>query len=296
MGTYGPDIIHKNALSFMEENRDTCFFLYYPSVIPHAELFAPEKYMRIYRGKFDPEKHYEGVDDGPRYRQGAYGSQPEAHAAFAAMIRLLDDQVGEIMMKVRDLGLEDRTIIMFSSDNGPHLEGGADPDYFDSNGPLRGYKRDLYEGGMRVPMIVRWPGTVQAGAISDHISAFWDVMPTLASIIGKPEPNGIDGISFLPVLTGKGNQQVHEYLYSEFHERGGRRAIRQGPWKLVQYDVNAEPPGDPQLYNLEEDIGEDNDLSGQYPGRVERMFGLMLSARTPSDVFQFGPGERTKAK
>jgi arylsulfatase A-like enzyme len=140
-------------------------------------------------------------------------------------------------------------------------------------------------------MIVRWPGTVEAGAVSDHISAFWDVMPTLANVTDKPVPNAIDGISFLPVLTGAGNQRTHEYLYWEFHERGGRRALRQGPWKLVQYDVNAEPPGKPELYNLEEDIGEENDLSNQYPDRVKDMFDTMLSARTPSEVFQFASGD-----
>ncbi|MDX1284176.1 MAG: arylsulfatase, partial [Draconibacterium sp.] len=171
-GTYAPIPIHEQALKFIEDNKDKPFFMYYPSVIPHAELFAPEEYKEKYRGKFLPEKEYKGYDEGPRYRKGPYGSQPESHAAFAAMVDLLDVQVGEILDKLKELGIDNNTIIMFSSDNGPHLEGGADPDYFDSNGPYQGYKRDLYEGGIRVPMFIRWPEKVKAGSTSGHISAF----------------------------------------------------------------------------------------------------------------------------
>jgi arylsulfatase A len=152
-GQYAPNVIHEQALKFLENNKDKPFFLYYPSVIPHAELVAPEKYMQKYRGKFEPEKSYKGVDGGERFRKGPYGSQPESHAAFAAMINVLDDQVGELINKLKELGVYGNTVIFFSSDNGPHLEGGADPDYFDSNGIFKGYKRDLYEGGIRVPMI-----------------------------------------------------------------------------------------------------------------------------------------------
>ncbi len=148
--------------------------------MPHAELFAKEEYMKMFRGKFLPEKSYQGVDSGSSFRLGPYGSQPEAHAAFAAMIKELDDYVGDLLSKLKELGLEKNTIVIFASDNGPHMEGGADPDYFDSNGDLRGYKRDMYEGGIRTPMIVRWPGKVKAGSHNDHISAFWDIMPTFA--------------------------------------------------------------------------------------------------------------------
>ncbi|MEX2232332.1 MAG: sulfatase-like hydrolase/transferase, partial [Cyclobacteriaceae bacterium] len=156
-GDYAPGKIHTRALQFLDDNKDTSFFLFYPMIIPHAELFAPEKYMAIYRGKFLPEKTFDGVDAGEKdFRNGPYGSQPESHAAFAAMIHLMDEQVGSILNKIHELGLDENTLILFSSDNGPHLEAGADPDYFDSNGILRGYKRDLYEGGMRVPMIARW--------------------------------------------------------------------------------------------------------------------------------------------
>ena len=285
-GTYGPDPIHRMALKFMEDNKDESFFLYYPSAIPHAELFAPEAYIAKYRSRFLPEKAYQGVDDGERLKLGPYGSQPESHAAFAAMINYLDDKVGEIIAKVNELGIEENTIIMFSSDNGPHLEGGADPDYFDSNGILRGYKRDLYEGGIRVPMIAWWPGKIKAGTVTDHPSAFWDVMPTIAEIVGMDGPEEIDGISFLPSLTG-GQQPKHEYLYWEFHERGGRQALRKGNWKLVRYDVLKDPDKPYQLYDLNVDPGEQTDLAASHPEIVDQLSQLIKSARTDSEVFKF---------
>ncbi len=203
---YGPEVIHKQALKFLEDNKSKPFFMYYPSIIPHAELFAPEEYIAKYRGKFLPEKEYKGVDDGPDYKVGGYGSQPESHAAFAAMVDYLDMQVGEIVAKLKELGIYDNTLIIYTSDNGPHQEGGADPDYFDSNGPFRGYKRDLYEGGIHVPMIAIWPGSIKAGSTTDHISAFWDIMPTIAELAGMKSPENIDGISFLPTLLGKKNK------------------------------------------------------------------------------------------
>ncbi|MCG8310900.1 MAG: arylsulfatase [Cytophagales bacterium] len=283
---YGPDPIHKQALRFMEVNKDKEFFMFYPSAIPHAELFAPESYMEKYRGKFMPEKEYVGVDDGERLKLGPYGSQPEAHAAFVAMINYLDDQVGEIVAKLEELGIERHTVIIFSSDNGPHLEGGADPEYFNSNGGLKGYKRDLYEGGIRVPMIAWWPGKIKAGSQTDHASAFWDVMPTVAEIIGVDVPESIDGISFFPTLTG-GPQAQHPYLYWEFHERGGRQALRRGDWKLVQYDVNRHPERPCELYNLSADPGEENDLADEQGAILDELKSLIKDARTDSEVFQF---------
>jgi arylsulfatase A-like enzyme len=285
-GTYGPDPTHQMALKFLEENKDREFFMFYPSAIPHAELFAPESYMEKYRGKFLPEKAYKGVDDGERLKLGPYGSQPESHAAFAAMVNYLDDQVGEILAKVKELGIDDNTVIMFTSDNGPHMEGGADPDYFDSNGILKGYKRDLYEGGIRVPMIVRWPTKVSAASTTDHISAFWDVMPTVAQIVGIEAPQGIDGLSFLPALLGE-EQKEHEYMYWEFHERGGRQALRQGDWKLVRYNVNKSPSQPYEMYRLDVDPGEENDLAATHPEKVEELKTILKGARTESAVFKF---------
>ena len=287
-GIYAPIPIHEHAIKFIVENKDKPFFMYYPSVIPHAELFAPEEYMAKYRGKFLPEKEYKGADEGaPRYKIGGYGSQPESHAAFAAMVNLLDDQVGEIVAKLKELGIDDNTIIMFSSDNGPHMEGGADPDYFDSNSIYKGYKRDLYEGGIRVPMIVKWPGKIEAASKSNHISAFWDILPTITDLIDAPTPENIDGISFLPSLLGDKEQKQHDYLYWEFHERSGRRALRKGDWKLVQYNVLTPEKTSTELYNLANDEGEEKDVASNNPDIVKELEALMNSARTESDVFKF---------
>ncbi len=287
-GIYGPNLIHEKALEFLDENKNNKFFLFYPSLIPHAELFAPEAYMEKFRGKFTPEKAYEGVDDGEKFRNGPYGSQQESHAAFAAMINLLDQQVGEIIDKVKELGLEENTIILFTSDNGPHLEGGADPDYFDSNGPLQGYKRDLYEGGIRVPMIASWPGTIEAGTTTKHISAFWDFFPTACDLAGIAVPNGLDGISYLPALKGEAQPQ-HDYLYWEFHEKGGRVAIRKGDWKAVRYNVYKEPNSPIELYDLSKDVGEAENVAEANPEVATELSNLLEQARTESEVFTFQP-------
>ena len=284
---YAPTLLHKAAMNFLETNKDTTFFLYYPSIIPHAELFAPEIYIEKHRGKYAPEKAYQGKDSGKGYKHGAYGSQKESHAAFAAMINLLDDQVGEIVDKVTELGIADHTIIIFSSDNGAHTEGGADPKFFNSTGGLRGLKRDLYEGGVRVPMIVKWPGKVEAGRESEHISAFWDVLPTVADIVNVEAPVSIDGISFLPELLGQ-EQEVHSHLYWEFYEKEGRQAVRKGPWKAVRYKVAYDYEGTPvQLYNLEEDPFEKNNVAVQYPEMAAEMLTLIKESHTPSEDFIF---------
>jgi arylsulfatase A-like enzyme len=286
-GAYSADLIHKAALDFIEKNREKHFFLYYPTTIPHAELFAKEEYMKKFRGKFEPEKSFNGVESGPDFRLGPYGSQPEGHAAFAAMITQLDDYVGEILAKLDELNLTRKTIIFFTSDNGPHLEAGADPDYFDSNGPLRGYKRDLYEGGIRVPMLVRWPEKIKAGSVTDHVSAFWDVMPTLAELTGAKIPENVDGISFLPTLLGKKGQNQHDYLYWEFHEQGGKMAVRTGNWKGVKLNVNKDLHGKIELYDLSKDPGETNDVASEHPDIVNRMNEIMKQAHSRSDVFKF---------
>jgi len=285
-GIYGPDLIHNAALDFMGSHSDKPFFLFYPTTIPHAELFAKEEYMKLFRGKFDPEKSYKGVDDGPSFRLGPYGSQPESHAAFAAMVSELDDYVGELLSKLKELDLEKNTIVIFVSDNGPHLEGGADPDYFNSNSDLKGYKRDMYEGGIRTPMLVKWPGKVIAGSTSDHISAFWDILPTFAEITSTEVPGEIDGISFLPELLGK-QQKQHEYLYWEFHEQGGKVALRMGKWKLVKLNMDKYPQEKTELYNLSTDIGETVNLAESNPDIVKKMEEYIRQAHTPSEDFPF---------
>lgn len=285
---YAPQLIHQRALQFIENNKDKPFFLYYPNIIPHAELLLPEENLKEYQGKLLPEKSYKGAEPGDKgFRDGAYGTQSECHAAFAAMVTLLDKQVGEVLAKLKELGLDKNTIVIFSSDNGPHQEGGADPDYFNSNGHLRGYKRDLYEGGIREPMIARWPGKIGAGSRTDLISAFWDVMPTMAELAGIKAPENIDGISFLPTLLGQKGQKTHEYMYWEFHELGGRQAVRKDNWKLVRYQVLNSSKTTTELYDLNTDPGEENNVSDKHPEIMKDLLKIMSEARTPSEVFTF---------
>lgn len=300
-GTYAPNLIHAKTLNFIRDNRDTAFFLYVPTVLPHAELFAPEEYMDLFletavpessferKSKFAPETPYVGVDDPshPRYKIGAYGSQPQPRAAFAAMVTLLDQQVGEILDLIDSLGIADNTLLVFTSDNGPHQEGGADPDFFNSNGPFRGYKRDLYEGGIRVPMLVRWPSVVPANASTDHISAFWDVLPTFAEVAGVQTNENLDGISFLPTLQGR-QQLPHDFLYWEFHEQGGKQAIRRGEWKLIRYGVK-EGNGYESLYNLSSDPSESDDVSERYPDVMDELRAILDNARVDDPQWPFAP-------
>ena len=287
-GTYVPDLIHSQALSFLESSvkEGKPFYMWYPTTIPHAELIVPQdSIIDRFRGKF-PETPYHGVDSGPGFRTGGYCSQEYPHATFAAMVTRLDVYVGEIIAKLKELGVYDNTIIIFSSDNGPHLEGGADPDFFDSNGPWRGYKRDVYEGGIRVPLIVSWKGHTDCGTASDHICSFWDVMPTLRELTGESEESleGLDGVSLLPELEGREGQKEHEYLYFEFQELGGRQAVRKGDWKLVHLNVRSDDSVY-ELYNLADDPGETVDLSGQYPEILSELQDIMKEAHVPNPDF-----------
>ena len=288
-GTYAPDLIHKEALDFIEANQDQAFFCYYAIIQPHAEMFAQERYMKKYRGEFLPESSFIGTDSGPSFRKYAYGSQPEAHAAFAAMVNCIDDYVGDIVAKLETLGIADNTLIIFTSDNGPHMEAGHDPAYFNSNGPFKGVKRDLYEGGIRVPMIATWPSQIEAGSSTSHISAFWDVFPTFAEISGQPIPENIDGLSFLPTLLGEDEQAAHDYLYWEFHEKKGRQAVRKGNWKGVRYNVSVSPDSPIELYDLSADLGETKNLAEQYPEIAAELSNLMAKARSehPDPNFNF---------
>ena len=311
-GTYVPDLIHRKALEFHEgsvkEGRP--FFLWYPTTIPHAELIAPrDSILQRFIGTF-PETPYSGTDSGPGFRTGGYCSQEYPRATFAAMVTRLDVYVGEIIATLKTLGVYDNTLIIFSSDNGPHREGGADPDYFDSNGPWRGYKRDLYEGGIRVPMIVSWPGRADEGTESDFVCSFWDLMPTFREVAGVPvnagtdgrddascgtsgggkAPRGTDGISLLPLLEGRDGQEEHEYLYFEFQEMGGRQAVRKGDWKALCLNVRSEAPVY-ELYNLADDPGETTDLSGERPDILSALKDIMEEAHIPNPDFPLLRGE-----
>ncbi|MDP4624939.1 MAG: arylsulfatase [Akkermansiaceae bacterium] len=284
---YAPNLIHNRTLAFIEKHKDQPFFCYVASIIPHADLAAPEEYMEKFRGKFPQGKKYKGLDKGPNLRQGPYQSQDEPRVAFAAMITLLDDQVGEIVAKTEELGIADNTLIIFTSDNGAHQEGGADPDFFDSNGIFRGHKRDLYEGGVHVPMVAYWPGKIAAGSESKLISAFWDMVPTLTELAGAAAPEDTDGISIVPTLLGEGEQEDHKYLYWEFHERGGRIAVRKGKWKAVKYNHSSNANSPVQLYDLSKDKSETKDVSADYPEIVQELVNYMKEAHTESVIFPF---------
>lgn len=289
-GQYAPDLIHQKALAFIDKNKEERFFLYYPSIIPHAELFAPEEYMNLFVGQYPEQKPFKGLDEGEKYKQGGYGSQAHPRAAYAAMVTLLDDQVGELVKKVKDLGLEDNTIFVFTSDNGPHKEGGNDPQFFNSNGKYRGHKRDLFEGGIRVPMIIKWPAQVQPNTTTNHASAFWDVLPTFADILNDKKELITNGISFLPTLINQPNiQKQHDYLYWEFHENNSKQAILKDHWKFVITQLNTEP--NYFLFNLENDSAEENNLASIYPEKVAELKQLMKKSRTPSIHFKFKNNE-----
>jgi arylsulfatase A-like enzyme len=203
------------------------------------------------------------------------------------MITRLDRGVGRLMQKLKDLGLDENAIVFFASDNGPHSEGGANPEFFHSSGPLRGIKRDLYEGGIRVPLIARWPSRIKAGVVTDHVSAFWDFLPTLAELAGAPSPGGTDGISLLPTLLGGPEpQRKHEFLYWEFHEGGSKQAVRMGRWKAVR------PFGKPlELYDLQTDTGETRNIAADHPDVVTQIGKYLTRARTESKFWPLKGGK-----
>ena len=283
---YAQDLFTEDALRFLDEQKgqQAPFFLYLAFTVPHAEMLHPDdENLQRFKGKF-PETPYVKTSRGKRIDDslGTYNSQPTPRAAFAAMVTRLDAQVGQLMGHLQQLGLDENTIVIFSSDNGPHKEAGGDPAFFNSAGPLRGVKRDLYEGGIRVPMIVRWPGKVKPGTVSNHVSAFWDFMPTAAALAGTTPPK-TDGISFLPTLLGKTKEQKqHEYLYWEFHEnKTSNQAVRMGDWKGIRY----RPTGPLELYNLKTDLGEKYNVAAAHPEVVAKLEIQLNKVRTPSDVW-----------
>ncbi len=261
--TYSHDAFTKEALNFIRERKEKPFFLYLPYTIPHAFNEGGINGMSI-----PSDKPYTKED------------WPQQQKNHAAMITRMDTDVGKIFALLKELEIDENTIVFFTSDNGPHREGGADPDFFDSNGPLRGIKRDLYEGGIRVPMIVRWPGKIEAGSTSDQIWAFWDFPSTAAELAGTFVSKGIDGISMVNALTSK-PQQDHDYLYWEFHERETSRAIRKGDWKAIRLGWNAKQ----ELYNLKDDPSETTDVSKTHPEIVKAMNGLFDRARTNNEFY-----------
>lgn len=267
--TYAPSLIHQRTIDFIDQNQDNPFFLFVASPLPHAELKVPEQYLKKYSGQFE-ESPYQGCDPGcEQYKDGWYASQAQPHTAFAAMIHILDEQVGEIKQKLEEEGLMENTIIIFSSDNGPHKEGGADPDFFDSNDKFKGYKRDLYEGGIRVPTVISWKDKINSG-ISEEVGAFWDFMPTVAELIDYEMPIHTDGVSLIPAFSGN-LLPMRDLLYWEFHTIYGVPAqalLMQERWKFVR-KFNENMPPEFELYDLQNDPEEDNDLTSSRPELID---------------------------
>lgn len=273
--TYIHDEFIKEVLGYLDQHKDEPFFLHYAALIPHASLVAPEEWVAKYRGK---------VDEATPTKGGHYAACEEPKATFAGMVSRLDWEVGEIMKRLKKLGIEENTLVIFASDNGPHSAGGNKAEWFDSNGVLRGEKRDLFEGGVRVPMIARWLGKIEADTETDHLSAFWDVMPTLCDIAGIQSPKPIDGISFLPTLLGEPEaQKQHDYLYWEFYEKGGKRAALTPKWKAVQLGMK-KGGSKIMLFDLNTDLSEENDLAAQHPEVIEQFEKIFKQAHTPSSL------------
>ncbi len=273
---YAQDLLTAEALGFVRKNSGRPFFLYLPYTAPHLALQVPDDSLAEYAGKF-PETPYDG--------QQGYLAHSTPRAAYAAMVSRLDRDIGRLMTLLKELSLDENTVVMFSSDNGPITLAGTDAQFFNSAEKFRGQKMDLYEGGIRAPLLARWPGKIKPGSTTEHVSAFWDVLPTLVEIAGGKPPAGLDGISFLPTLLGRGEQRRHEFLYWEYHERGGSQAVRLGDWKAVRQKIMARADGPIELYDLAGDAGEQENIAAAHPDVVAKVAGLFVSARTPSKEF-----------
>jgi len=267
---YSLDLIAQEALKFVKANRDKPFFLYVPFTIPHVALQVPEDSLAEYKDQW-PDPPYDG--------KRGYVAHPHPRACYAAMVTRMDKYVGQITALLKELGLEENTLVIFSSDNGPTYAGGSDAGFFESAGPLHGLKGSVWDGGIRVPFVARWPGRIKAGSESDQIAAFWDFLPTCAELLEVRPPDGLDGISILPTLLGRRERQKqHEYLYWELN---GQQAARMGNWKAVRL----KPVQKIQLFNLKTDTGEKIDVADQHPDIVARIEEIFIKGRTESEVF-----------
>lgn len=277
---YSHDLIVDEALQFIREHRQGPFFLYLALTIPHANNEATR-----------------ATGDGqevPDYGPYAEYDWPNSDKGHAAMITRMDRDVGRLLDLLRELGLAEQTVVLFASDNGPHQEGGQNPARFNPSGPLRGFKRDLYEGGIRSPLIVWWPGTTPAGSVTDHIAYFGDLMATAAELAGAATPEGCDSISFVPTILGRPDRQrAHEFLYWEFYERGGAQAVRQGNWKAVRAPMFTGPT---ELYDLSVDLGESHNVAAEHPDLVRALEQIMTEAHTPHPHWEpRGPPPKEKS-
>lgn len=266
---YSHDLVTEETISFVERNKDRSFFLYLAYTIPHANDEADDKGMEV-----------------PSLGQYADKDWPEPQKGHAAMITRMDRDIGRLFAKLAELNIDGDTLVIFTSDNGPHREGGNNPDFNDSNGPLRGIKRDLYEGGIRVPMIARWPGKIKSSSVTNHVSAFWDFLSTCCELVSAKTPEGLDGISMVPTLLGQEQKQnKHEFLYWEFHEKVKKQAVRMGDWKGVRLNADKSPDEPIELYNLKEDIAEKHNVADQHPQIVAKIANYMKTARTQSEYW-----------
>jgi arylsulfatase len=273
--TYSHDVFEKEALEFIQAHKDGPFFLYVPFTVPHVALQVPADSM-------EPYKDWE---ETPYWATKGYMPHPRPRAAHAGMISRMDLSVGRILDLVAKLGLDDNTLVIFSSDNGSiDLAGGHDLKFFEANGPLRGEKGQLYEGGIRIPFIARWAGKIKPGTTSDVPIAFWDVLPTLCAVAGAPTPDGVDGMSFDATLLGKPQMARTGVLYWEFPSYGGQQAVRMGKWKAIRTDLGkgAQPT---QLYDLEADLAETKNVAADHPEIVARIEQIMVEYHTPSELF-----------
>ena len=280
-GRHSHDVIAEEALAYIDQNRHRHFFLYVPFTLPHVELEAPADsygpYLDASGKSIFPEKPYPGEH---------YGPQAIPNATYAAMVTALDRDVGRILDRLKAHGLDRNTLVLFTSDNGPAAgSAGGDPAFFDSNGPLRGLKGDVYEGGIRVPMIAWGPGRVPAGATSDHVWAMWDVLPTVAELVGARAPAGIDGLSMAAALTGRGTAPRHDQLYWEFPEQGGKQAVRRGDWKAVRTGLRSNPTAPIELYDLASDLAEEKNVASRYPEVVREIAAIMTREHIDSPLF-----------
>ncbi|PIE22787.1 MAG: N-acetylgalactosamine-6-sulfatase [Planctomycetota bacterium] len=272
---YAPDLMIREALQWIRANKDRPFFLYYPTPVPHLALQVPEQAVAEYHGMWEDPPY-----DGKR----GYLPHPSPRAAYAAMISRMDHDIGRILNLLDELKLSDNTIVFFTSDNGATFNlGGADSSFFDSCGGLRGRKCSLYEGGIRVPMIVRWPGKIAAGTQSSVISMFTDFLPSFAEILGEDTPDDLPGLSLVPTWTGQGRQQQHPWLYWEYHAGGGSQAVRLGQWKALRQRIRQQEDAPIELYDLSQDRGESKDIAKKHPDLVERI-RMIMDLREPSPI------------
>ncbi len=267
---YAPDLMAEEALAFIRRNRERPFFLNLTFTVPHAALQVPEDSLAEYLGAF-PETPYKG--------EKGYLPHRAPRAAYAAMVTRFDGYVGRVMALLRELKLDGDTIVMFTSDNGPTFNGGTDSAFFESADGLRGLKQDVYEGGIRVPFVARWPGHIPAGRVSGLPCAFWDMMPTCAELGGAAAPRGLDGVSLVPTLEGRPDaQQKRPYLYWEF---AGHQAVRLGDWKGVRLRKATAT----ELYDLAADPGEQANVASAHRDVVGRIEEIFRTGRTESELF-----------